>query len=124
LYAIVLIDGEYADTYATLDIFEDKTLWDWLHAPVEFGDKASVTVPLPAGYALDGKTSVDVSIGSTENDKAQIISGLLDSVKIEVDEDDLDDEDYDEDYDTAWRKQAAAVCATRGVTSTYEGLWY
>lgn len=124
MYAIILIDGEYADAYATLNIFEDKTLWDWLHAPVDLGSKTSAMVPLPAGYALDGKTSVNVSIGSTENDKAQIVSSLLCSVKVEVDEDDLNNEDYDEDYDTAWRKQAAALCAERGVTGTYEGLWY
>lgn len=124
MYAMILVDGEYADSYATLHMFDDKALWDWMHTAVDFGDVSSVPVDLPVGFVVDGRTCVTVTVGSPENDKAQVVSGLVGTVEVVVDEESLDEDDFDEAYDTVWRQTVKDLCAVRGVTDVYEGLWY
>lgn len=136
MYGIILTDEP---GYDTAHLIRDKALWDWLHEPVDFGNDPAVTaitIPLPVGYKMEGEPEVEVTIGSPENDKAQIITHLgIEAAELlhvateDGDEDDftiVGDEDEDEDHDEVFIDAAKKVLQGRGVNdaNVYVGLWY
>lgn len=131
-YAIILADGECT----TASIFSDPTWWKWLrddNMPRDGRTSWELAPPpsLAVAYGEPGMT-VDVTVGSFENDKAQHIANAVDGPGMEPFGIPVKPPRFSgEDNDAWWASARWSVltwAAERGHVITedhiYEGLWY
>lgn len=122
-YAVILLDGEYS----TLHVFHQIAWWEWLTADDMPDDgKSCWDVPAPTSLAaITGESMVKLTVGTYQNDKAQMLA--VDEYWVPVPEPD-EDEEWDNDE---WEQSARTVlkgAAEHNVEihddHIYVGLWY
>lgn len=72
---------------------EDSTSAPWNNEQTE-----PVRVTLPTRYVIEGQTSFEIAIGSSEVEEVDDLSPEEDELEMEIEENELDEEEVEEDY--------------------------